>query len=221
MYFGSLTPPVVREERVRQRGATVAEYALLVGLVAVAVLAAVTHLGRAASDRVSETATRVGDDDAGGGSTTPPPSGGSSSSTTSTSSTTTSSTSTSTTSTTTTTPSADGPIEGGFSEPVVDSNGYYWNAESELTLVDVDGEPLASVDATVQIWRHQRWFGTYYWVKDTVEVTTGPDGTVTIATDSLPLSGSYPVNEVRFDLYEVDHPDWDGSTESVSASPSD
>jgi Flp pilus assembly pilin Flp len=205
---------------VRHRGATVAEYALLVGLVAVAVLAAVTHLGRAASERVGETATRVGQDTGAGGSTTPPPSGGSSTSTTSTSTPATTSTTTSTT-TTTTVPPASGPIAAGFGEPAVFSNGWSWSAESELTIVGADGRPLASVDATVQVWRHQRWFGTYHWVKETVEVTTGPDGTVLVGSDTLPLSGSYPVDEVRFDLYDVDHPSWDGSTDSVAATPPD
>jgi Flp pilus assembly pilin Flp len=207
----------------RERGASLVEYALLIALIAVGATAAVTHLGRSSSSKVDEVARRVNDDtpddEAAPDPTTAPGDGSTPASTSTPSATSTSTTTTTTTTTTIPAPDEALPSSSGFTEAVVERDGYTWSVRTRLVLRDSDGDPLPGVDATVVIKRRQ-YYGSYaYDLTQTVTVTTGPDGTVEVVTPEYPVSGSYRVSRIDLTLDEVDHGDWDGVHDTATATP--
>lgn len=212
-----------------QRGATLAEYALLVGLVAIVCVGAVTLLGHRSRATVDEVASRVdsGHRDAGstptdgtgdgGGGVTP------TSTTTVTSttiSTTTTAPTTSTTAPATTTTLAGGPApavpgpefpaDSGFVPPEQVIEGLDWHLDTALVLRSDDGSPLRSTDATVEIWRHVYTTYGWRWVRSLVPVTTGADGTTPFATPAYRAWGSNAVDRLVVTIIDVDDASWDG-----------
>lgn len=218
----------------RERGATLAEGALLVGLVALVVLGALTVLGRNSSDRLDEAArstdTPAGDD-GGAPSGSPPtptappdvtvpggsgggdagsgdPTGGDGPVTT-------------TTPTTTTAAPLDDsfPTTTGFTVPTVETAGDAWRASADLVVRSSTGAPVPGATVTVDIRRRERVGGRWRWNTRTVVVDTGADGTVSVASLDWPVTGANRVSQVTFVVRDVDVDDWDGQQGTVSATP--
>lgn len=231
-----------------QRGATLAEYALLVGLVALVCLGAITLLGLRSKDTVEEVSAQVdggeappGDDDGGGGGGSSDDGGGGGSSgdgggstgdgVTTTTTTTPTTTKPPPTTTTTTTPGAttsttvsaplpgsDYPTESGFAEGTPVVDGLEWRVETGVVLWSQDGTPLRDTDATVEIWRHVLTRYGWRWVRSLVPVTTGSDGTAPFTTPEYPGWGSNAVDRVVVRIVSVDDPSWDGSIGELDVS---
>lgn len=217
----------------RERGATLAEYALLVALIAVVSIGALTLLGDRSSDEFEEIATSVGEDTrpstgsggsgggggGGGGTTTTTASGGGGGTTT-----TAPTTTTTAPTTTTTVPPLDGsyPDASGFaSDPEVDheSDGD-WTATVDLVLRNTAGDPMPYTQANVRIWRRERqWDGSYDWEWRMVQVTTGANGTVQIQSNDWPESGSRRVIQLVFVVEDAGGSSWDGNEGYISVTP--
>jgi Flp pilus assembly pilin Flp len=208
----------------RDRGASMAEYALLVGLIAIVALTAVSRLGDSSSGKLSEVADKVDSHPLDQGSnpgptpTVPTPSVPVTPTSTTTTTIPTATTSTTTT-TTTTIPTLDPayPSTSGFTPPAIDDRGQTWSVSSGLVLRRTDGRTLSGTTATVRVWRKQMLGSYSYWLNETVTVTTRGDGTVNVVTDAFTATGSYRISEIRLELISVDHASWDGVTSSVTA----
>jgi Flp pilus assembly pilin Flp len=213
---------------VRDRGATLVEYALLVGLIAIVAIGALTVLGRNSSDQVDEVAAKIdtepGDDggdgggDGGGG-------GGGATTTTGVGPTTTVAplpTTTTTPPTTATTAPPVGPEfpeTSGFAPAQVDPAASEWAATADLVVRDESGIPLPATVATVDIWRYELTWDGWRWRRRTVTVTTGPDGVAEVRTLDFPDSGRGEVDRLIFVLTDADHHLWDGVEDHLDFSP--
>jgi Flp pilus assembly pilin Flp len=217
---------VVRwREQDRSRGATLVEYALIVGLVASVAMGAVEVVKSSADSKFNEVKHDIegGEAVAGPQTSTPPTTAPPTTSPPTTAATTTTTTTTKPTTTTTTAPKV---TKGGGTFGPVDatkSGKKYWMAETVLTVQGSDGKPIAGavMTVTIRLLVTDRW-GDQNWEESEVEVTTGADGTVSVATDSLKSgSGKNSVDKVEFRLTGGELPggvNWDGTETSASAS---
>ena len=212
------------------RGATAAEYALLVGLIAVVVLGSVTFLGGGSKGSLDKAAKPLAGTTApattgggGGGGTGGGTGGGVGSTTTTSSPTTTASTTavpttqaTTTTTTTTTTTAPPQPTSSSptFTSPRSTTSGSKWSATTEISLTDDLGQPVAGAQVTVRITTSGRSGSS-----TTQVFTTGPDGSIELTAGPYNRNGSSKVNTVSFEVIAVGGaPPWNGSGASVTAS---
>jgi len=187
-----------------ERGASLVEYALLVGLVALAAVAALVRLGGSASDRMEEVAVQVEEEPSGSpspstappGTEAPPP-----------------------VPTTTTTPPSELPATSGFGAAEVVDEPDGWHAVTDLVVRDGGGAPLPAVPASVRIWRYQRTSSGWAWRSRYLEVVTEDDGVVGVQTSSFPDSGTGAVSRVIFTLVDVDDHRWDGVQGNLDVRP--
>jgi Flp pilus assembly pilin Flp len=211
-----------------ERGASLIEYALLVGAITVVLIGAVKVVGNHSSESTAAAATAMstpsgagnpapeggGDGDGGGGS-----GGGGGAATT----TTTSTAPTPTTSppTPTTAPEPE-PTSGsvGLEDVTVARSGSNWTAETTVSIVDDTGQPVAgaTVEVTVR-YRERQWYG-YEWQEESVQVETGADGTADLGAGPYKRSGSGSVDEIEFVVESAQLPDdleWDQAVQTVGA----
>jgi Flp pilus assembly pilin Flp len=215
-----------------ERGASLVEYALLVGVISVVLIAGVKLVGNNSSDSMEGAATAIaapsgaggpapGGDGGGGGG------GGGAGTTTPTSAAPTPTTSAAPTPTTAppapTTAPAPTATSGsvGIGDVEVVKSGSNWTAETTVSIVDDTGQPVvgATVDLTVR-YRERGWLG-YTWHEESVQVETGPDGTADIGAGPYKRgSGIGSVGQIEFVVKSAALPDdlaWDQNVQTAGA----
>jgi hypothetical protein len=99
----------------------------------------------------------------------------------------------------------------GFGPAEIVRSGGSWRAETDLVVSNAQGRPLAGVTATVEVARHERGLFSWSWTwrTTTVQVVTGTDGVVRVASATFPDSGWGSVDDLVFTLTAVSDQAWD------------
>lgn len=216
--------------RLADRGASVAEYALLVALISVVAIGAIKALGDSSSDGFTDAASGIGEDSEGAGPHPGPPpsvpdggsgggpgddggdlggsggSGGSGGTTTTTAPpATVPPTTTPAPTTSTTTPPASG--SSGWSGAKATPNGNKWNSQATVKIFGTNGEPLTGVNAGVQIrvvQVYRTWDGKLAEQSWTDQATL-VNGEATFSNNALarPADGTWHVVAMRYEVVNV------------------
>lgn len=205
------TMNALRRSHTSERGASLAEYALLVGLVAVVAVGALSFLGSTAEATLERAGGEIGSqpsgaddssgdetagdetaggDSSGGDSSGDDSSGGDSS-------------------------GGDG-SEAGTQPPAATKTngtgsstrqGNKWNAQADFTLYGTDGQPLQVGNAQAQVkvmWTYTSWDGESHTQEyKTTQAQLGADGTVTFVDKGFETKPGHNVTSVSYQIVDV------------------